>query len=499
MKLGSSSSAWALVLLLLLGNLVSGPGSAVAQSRLGEFLAKVPPAELFPGADKYNAPQGAPPVATVRAGERVLGYAFVNADWVDSTGYSGRPIQILIGLATDGRIAGARLMDHHEPIVLIGIPPARIAKFIAGYVGRDVLALAKAGPEGHPLVDIVSGATVTVTVIGESIVHSAIRVARAKGMSGAAVAVENASRGEIDPAHAAPPDWIGLIGDGSVRRLRLSVGDVTEAFARAGDAEAAQHPESDTPSDFFIDLYVAPVSVPAIGKRLLGDARYANLAQTLAPGQQAILIAANGAYSFKGSGYVRGGIFDRIALGSPRALLLDEPTSGLDPALRQGFHEVLRELRRAGASVLLSSHALAELEGAVDRVVVMTRGRKMADGDLSRLRHLAGIAPSLCIRLAAPAILRGWHAAAAGTLECACAEAEIAARLRTLPDGVVSVEILRPSLDDVSVVAPTATEVNALSTTFTLMSREQARAVITARGLAARFVLPDGRRVAEPA
>jgi thiamine biosynthesis lipoprotein len=51
----------------------------------------------------------------------------------------------------------------------------------------------------------------------------------------------------------------------------------------------------------------------------------------------------------------------------------------------------------------------------------------------------------------------------------------------------------------VSVVAPTATEVNALSTTFTLMSREQARAVIRARGLAARFVLPDGSRVAEPA
>jgi Cu-processing system ATP-binding protein len=136
-------------------------------------------------------------------------------------------------------------------------------------------------------------------------------------------------------------------------------------------------------------------------------------------------------------------------LGSPRALLLDEPTTGLDPALRQDFYEVLRELRGAGASVLLSSHALAELEGEVDRVVVMNRGRKMADGDLSRLRQLAGIAPRLRIRLAAPAALPGWHAAAAGTLECACAEAELAARLRTLPESVVSVEILRPSLDDV--------------------------------------------------
>ncbi len=301
-------------LVLALAILIGGTAAAVAQSRLAEFLAKVPPAELFPGADHYDAPQGTPPVATVRAGERVLGYAFVNADWVDSTGYSGKPIQILIGLSTDGKIAGARLMDHHEPIVLIGIPPARIAKFIAGYTGRDVLDLAKAGPEGHPPVDIVSGATVTVTVIGESMVHSAIKVARSKGMAGTAVAIETLPRGEIDPAHQAPADWIGLLGDGTVRRLQLSVGEVSDAFARAGDAEAAQHPESATPSDFFIDLYVAPISVPTIGKRLLGDARYDTLRKSLKPGQQAILIAANGAYSYKGSGYVRGGIFDRIAL-----------------------------------------------------------------------------------------------------------------------------------------------------------------------------------------
>ena len=54
--------------------------------------------------------------------------------------------------------------------------------------------------------------------------------------------------------------------------------------------------------------------VPAIGRRLLGEAGFAALQQTLKPGQQAILVAASGAYSFKGSGYVRGGIFDRIEL-----------------------------------------------------------------------------------------------------------------------------------------------------------------------------------------
>lgn len=290
----------------------STPGFA-ADSRLTEFLAKIPASELVPGADHYGPTQGAPPIAKVLAGERVVGYAYVNADWVNSTGYSGQPIQILVGLTADGKISGARLMAHHEPIVLIGIPPERIATFINGYVGRDVVALSHAAPSERPAVDIVSGATVTVTVIAESMVRSAIRVARAEGIGGPAAAETIVAR-EIEPTHEAPPDWAGLLGDGSVRRLSLSVGDVTEAFRRAGDLEAVSHPEDDDPSAPFVDLYVAPLTVAGIGKRLLGEQGFAALQQSLKPGQQAILVAANGAYSFKGSGYVRGGIFDRFEL-----------------------------------------------------------------------------------------------------------------------------------------------------------------------------------------
>jgi NosR/NirI family transcriptional regulator, nitrous oxide reductase regulator len=289
-----------------------GPCLAL-ESRLADFLAKVPASELLPGSDHYGPLEGSPAVVKAFAGQKLVGYAFVNADWVNSTGYSGQPIQILVGLTTDGKIAGARLMAHHEPIVLIGIPPERIAKFIQGYVGRDVLKLSHEAPSERPTVDIVSGATVTVTVIAESMVRSAMRVARAEGIGGPAP-VESTVVREIDPSHEAPVDWVGLLGDGSVRHLSLSVGDVTEAFKRAGDQDAVDHPEADDPTAPFIDLYVAPVSVPAIGKRLLGDAGFAALQQSLKPGQQAILIAANGAYSFKGSGYVRGGLFDRFEI-----------------------------------------------------------------------------------------------------------------------------------------------------------------------------------------
>lgn len=144
-------------------------------------------------------------------------------------------------------------------------------------------------------------------------------------------------------------------------------------------------------------------------------------------------------------------------LGRPRALLLDEPTTGLDPALRQSFYEILRDLRRGGAAILLSSHALAELEGAVDRVVVMNRGRKMADGDIHSLRSLAGIRPKLRVRTGR--VLRvvansstpwsEWQPLPGGMLELSCEEADIPSLLRTLPADARDVEIVRPTLDEV--------------------------------------------------
>jgi NosR/NirI family nitrous oxide reductase transcriptional regulator len=340
----------ALILLCLAA--VGAPCDA-ADSRLAEFIGLVPAGELVPGANHYGPPQGGPPLAKVFAGERLAGYAFINADWVNSTGYSGQPIEILVGLSADGKIAGARLMAHHEPIVLVGIPPERIAAFIRGYVGRDVLSIAHEGPSERPAVDIVSGATVTVTVIAESMVHSAIRVARAAGIGGPAQAEATAAR-EIDPSHEAPTDWLGLLGDGSVRHLSLSVGDVTEAFRRAGNQDAVDHPEAADPAAPFIDLYVAPVSVPAIGKRLLGDAGFAALQQSLKPGQQAILVAANGAYSFKGSGYVRGGIFDRFEVLQGDSSI----------HFRDVTHTRLGDIRAAGAPAFRDVDMFRAPEGA---------------------------------------------------------------------------------------------------------------------------------------
>ncbi len=68
-------------------------------------------------------------------------------------------------------------------------------------------------------------------------------------------------------------------------------------------------------------------------------------------------------------------------------LVLDEPTSGLDPLMEQTFQEVVRERRAEGATVLLSSHVLAEVEALADRVSIIRHGRRVTSGSLADLRR----------------------------------------------------------------------------------------------------------------
>jgi ABC-2 type transport system ATP-binding protein len=69
-------------------------------------------------------------------------------------------------------------------------------------------------------------------------------------------------------------------------------------------------------------------------------------------------------------------------------LIMDEPTSGLDPLMEATFQECIREERRRGRSVLLSSHVLAEVEALCDRVTIIRAGKAVESGTLAELRHL---------------------------------------------------------------------------------------------------------------
>ena len=69
-------------------------------------------------------------------------------------------------------------------------------------------------------------------------------------------------------------------------------------------------------------------------------------------------------------------------------LLLDEPTSGLDPLMEAVFQDCIREVKKEGRTVLLSSHILAEVEALCDRLSIIRLGRVVERGTLDELRHL---------------------------------------------------------------------------------------------------------------
>ena len=303
------SAILALVCLAMLA-----PLPAAAQTVLADLLPDQIASDLVPGAESFGPIRDDVAAAPVLKGGETIAWAFVTSDFVGTTGYSGKPIHTLIAVDPDAKIAGVRLVKHSEPIVLIGIPEAKVRTLVEGYRGLDLVAEARSGGTSHD-VDIISGATVTVMVIDDSVIRSGLKVARALGLGGLAPeAAATGPRYEIDSAATAPADWSTMEGDGTLRRLMLDVGQVNAGFAANPDPRAAARALTEPPETTFIEMQVALVSVPAIGRALLGEAADANLRGWLADGDHAIAVFGRGLYSFKGSGYVRGGIFDRIVL-----------------------------------------------------------------------------------------------------------------------------------------------------------------------------------------
>jgi ABC-2 type transport system ATP-binding protein len=75
-------------------------------------------------------------------------------------------------------------------------------------------------------------------------------------------------------------------------------------------------------------------------------------------------------------------------VGDPQVVVLDEPTTGLDPQARLEVWECVRELAARGASVLLTTQQLEEAEQLADHIVILDRGRVIAEGSLAELKAL---------------------------------------------------------------------------------------------------------------
>jgi len=270
--------------------------------------------EIFPQATKVSDKAGDPLVWTIYQQEEIIGYAFETNDLARIPAYSGEPVNMLVAIDPKGVYVGAKVLEHHEPIILAGIPEKKLWAFSDQYSGLNVSDRLKVGgtKKGNTIhLDSLSGATVTVMVMNVAITKSATIVARSLGIIEAAEEIKQ-PMATVLPEVYKKADWQTLVGDGSVRKLYLNRKTVDEAFVGT-EAETIEQATPEQKSDMFAEVYYAQADIPTVGRNLLGDSEYQWLMKTLKPNEHAIIVLGNG-YSFKGSGYVRGGIFDRIQI-----------------------------------------------------------------------------------------------------------------------------------------------------------------------------------------
>jgi NosR/NirI family transcriptional regulator, nitrous oxide reductase regulator len=285
------SSAWATAYEAAL------PDEVHSARKLCDFA---PCKEVFPGATSFSERKGQPPYVEAYADEngkqRLLGYVMLSTDITDTPAYSGKPVVTLIGMDTKGRFVGVKVLKHSEPILLLGIPESALTKFNDQYVGKfagDKIEIGHSRPdEGVIGLDAISGATVTVIAQNQVMTTSGAAVARQTGILAPTI---RAQAKFTDTRRQA--DWATLVDEGAVQRLAVAPEQV--GLERTGSP--------------FIELWFGYLNQPDIGRSLLGEGAWSNLMAQLKPGEHALfVIRTQGTESFKGSGFVRGGIYDRV-------------------------------------------------------------------------------------------------------------------------------------------------------------------------------------------
>ena len=275
------------------GTGLSASAEAIApaspDAALAAALFQLPP-DRQPGVARQEAPV---PGWRVEAEGRPLGLIGSTWELANSTGYSGRPLDVLVAVAPDGRVTGARLMRHAEPVLTLGISDADIAAYVDGFRGYDTT---RPGEDAEGLPDVISRATVSTGVIRDGVLRTARILGAAQGEGGV-----------IDRVAYQPADWAALEAMGALSHARASMADAARAFAGARQVP--------TPSDEpFLEFWAGIIDTPTAGRSLLGQQPFNAVAGARASGEALLAVFSRGATGHRGTGWKRAGTFERIAV-----------------------------------------------------------------------------------------------------------------------------------------------------------------------------------------
>ncbi|HZZ68527.1 MAG TPA: ABC transporter ATP-binding protein [Phenylobacterium sp.] len=120
-------------------------------------------------------------------------------------------------------------------------------------------------------------------------------------------------------------------------------------------------------------------------------------------------------YAKLSGGQKRQAQFALAICGGPRLLFLDEPTTGLDVTSRETMWATLRALVAGGAAIVLTTHYIEEAQALADRVLVMAKGRRVAEGTVGEMRALVSRKRVECVTALPAEAIAAWPEVAAAT------------------------------------------------------------------------------------
>jgi ABC-2 type transport system ATP-binding protein len=159
-------------------------------------------------------------------------------------------------------------------------------------------------------------------------------------------------------------------------------------------------------------------------------------------------------YAKLSGGQKRQAQFALAICGRPRLLFLDEPTTGLDINARETMWATVRKLVKGGTSVVLTTHYIEEAEALADRVVVMAKGRRVAEGTVEEMRAIVVRKRVDCATSVALAAIEAWPevsaaTASAGAVSITTTDAEaVVRRLLAADPNLRDLEVRRAGLSE---------------------------------------------------
>ncbi|MBP6194648.1 MAG: 4Fe-4S binding protein, partial [Methyloversatilis sp.] len=250
-----------------------------------------------------------------------IGYVFESIDLAPIPGFEGTPMNLLVAIDRKGNFIDVAVLRQHEPVFLSGLGEVPLNEFVRQYAGRNLrqdftvasaYGNARAGAgDNRVVLDGVTKATASVRIVNQTVLAAGLAVARSK-------------LGFADPGSRGPPaelrhdiaetlDFATLVERGLIGTLRVTHGEAEKLFAGT-EGEGVDDEALATPDGALIELYVGYLNLPAVGRTVLGDARYDDLMKKLEPGQHALWVASTGRDRLLDDSFVPGTAPPRLQL-----------------------------------------------------------------------------------------------------------------------------------------------------------------------------------------